>query len=47
MNEVFAGNPSFRRGETPPELAALVTDFEREFIARGIPTHRAAWQLVP
>ena len=31
--------------ETPAELSAVVTDFEREFNAQGIPTRRAAYQL--
>jgi len=46
MQEVFGANRRFRPGETPPELATLPTDFEREFHARGIPTLRSAWQLV-
>jgi tRNA (guanine-N7-)-methyltransferase len=41
---VFNASPLFRRIETPPELAALVTDFEREFQSRSIPTLRAAFQ---
>lgn len=39
----FATNPHFQKVETPPELAALVTDFERDFNAQGIPTLRAAY----
>ena len=30
---------------TPPALAAVVTDFEREFLARGIPTWHAAYRV--
>ena len=41
---VFAANAAFRRVETPPELSALVTDFEKEFQARGVQTLRAAYQ---
>jgi tRNA (guanine-N7-)-methyltransferase len=44
MLEVFRGSPLFREAETPRELAVVLTDFEREFNARGIPTQRAAFQ---
>lgn len=47
MLEVFAGATAFRAVETPPDLAAVVTDFERGFNAQGIPTQRAAYQLAP
>ncbi len=39
----FAANPVFRLVETPDELSAVVTDFERNFLARGVPTQRAAY----
>ncbi len=45
MCEVFAASPDFHAVETPAELAAVTTDFERTFNARGIPTLRAAYQL--
>ena len=45
MIEVFGASREFQRMETPPELAELTTDFEREFHARGIQTLRAAYQL--
>lgn len=45
MQEVFPGDRPFAAVPTPPELAAVVTDFEREFNARGVPTRRAAWRL--
>lgn len=45
MTAVFAAAPEFRPVETPPELATLRTDFEREFRARGIETRRAAHRL--
>ena len=45
MREVFAANPSFAAVETPADLAAVVTDFERDFNAKGIPTNRAAYRL--
>lgn len=46
MEEVFGGSPLFRRTETPADLAACVTDFERGFNARGIPTLRSSWRRV-
>ncbi|HWY29709.1 MAG TPA: tRNA (guanosine(46)-N7)-methyltransferase TrmB [Candidatus Acidoferrum sp.] len=45
MNEVFAAPTYFIPVETPSELAAVTTDFEREFNAQGIPTLRAAYRL--
>ena len=47
MTTVFGTSPLFRTIETPQELAELVTDFEKEFRARGIRTLRAAYQLSP
>ena len=44
MRSVFERNASFTPSETPPELAAVLTDFERDFVARGIETRRAAFQ---
>jgi len=44
MTEVFSVARTFRAVETPPELAALLTDFEKDFQARGIKTLRAAYQ---
>lgn len=44
MNSVFAISPLFQRAETPAELTALLTDFEKDFQARGIHTLRAAYQ---
>lgn len=43
MQTVFAASPLFTPTETPPELAAVVTDFERDFLAEGIQTRRAAY----
>jgi tRNA (guanine-N7-)-methyltransferase len=43
MQRVF-GNSAFRVVETPPELAAVRTDFEAAFNKRGIPTLRAAYE---
>jgi tRNA (guanine-N7-)-methyltransferase len=45
MTGVFGASREFQRMETPPELAELPTDFEREFRARGVQTLRAAYQL--
>ncbi len=45
MTEVFAASREFQKVETPAELAEVLTDFEREFNAQGIPTLRAAYQL--
>ena len=44
MTEVFAASPLFVPVETPPELSAVLTDFEREFLAKGIQTNRAAYR---
>ena len=45
MNEVFAAAAFFEKADTPPALAEITTDFERDFNAQGIPTLRAAYQL--
>ncbi len=45
MTEVFGAGREFQKIETPSELAALPTDFEREFRARGVRTLHAAYQL--
>jgi tRNA (guanine-N7-)-methyltransferase len=45
MAGVFGASTEFEKIETPVELAGLPTDFEREFVARGIQTLRAAYQL--
>jgi tRNA (guanine-N7-)-methyltransferase len=45
MTEVFGASQEFQRVETPAELAEVLTDFEREFNAQGIPTLRAAYQI--
>ena len=44
MNEVFGAAKEFTKVETPPSLAEITTDFERDFNAQGIPTLRAAYQ---
>jgi tRNA (guanine-N7-)-methyltransferase len=45
MIDVFAADPAFGSVETPTELAALVTDFEKDFQARGVKTLRAAYRV--
>ena len=45
MTAVFAASPHFRAVETPAELSAVTTDFERGFNAQGIATNRAAYKL--
>jgi tRNA (guanine-N7-)-methyltransferase len=45
MTEVFGASKEFQKVETPDELAEVLTDFEREFNARGISTLREAYQL--
>jgi tRNA (guanine-N7-)-methyltransferase len=47
MNEVFEAAKEFEKIATPAELAEIVTDFERDFNAQGIPTLHAAFQLKP
>jgi tRNA (guanine-N7-)-methyltransferase len=46
MKEVFGASASFAETETPEELAATLTDFERGFIRRGVKTLRAAFRKV-
>lgn len=46
MQRVFRSGAGFQPVETQPELAAVVTDFERTFNARGVATLRAAYQRV-
>jgi tRNA (guanine-N7-)-methyltransferase len=45
MTEVFGAAAAFAPVETPATLSEIVTDFERDFNAQGIPTLRAAYQL--
>jgi tRNA (guanine-N7-)-methyltransferase len=44
MREAFARNREFLPVETPRELAAVLTDFEREWHAQGRPTLRASFR---
>lgn len=44
MTEVFAANQSFARAETSRALLEILTDFERDFLAKGIPIRHAAYR---
>jgi tRNA (guanine-N7-)-methyltransferase len=44
MQEVFGGSSLFQEVRTPEDLAAVLTDFQRGFLKRGIQTKRAAYQ---
>jgi tRNA (guanine-N7-)-methyltransferase len=46
MTSVFGANSNFEPVPTPERLAAVLTDFEREFTARGIQTNRAGYRRV-
>jgi tRNA (guanine-N7-)-methyltransferase len=45
MTSVFSASDAFRPVKTPEDLSGLVTDFEKEFLARGIATLRAAYAV--
>ena len=45
MLEVFAADQRFVPVETPADMMAVITDFERGFHARGVATQRAAYRL--
>jgi len=44
MTQVFSDHPAFGIAPAPPGLEAMPTDFERDFVARGLPVYRAAYQ---
>lgn len=44
MTTVFASHSEFATSTTPIDLETLLTDFEKDFLAQGIPTLRAAYQ---
>ena len=46
MQRVFASSSLFQEIDTPSDLAGILTDFEKDFIAQRIRTLRAAYQLV-
>jgi tRNA (guanine-N7-)-methyltransferase len=43
MRAVFEAGPLFSAVATPAELGGVLTDFEREFVARGVATRRASY----
>ena len=45
MNRVFIAHGGFVTRETPAQLTAVPTDFERDFLAAGMGIFRAAFQL--
>ena len=46
MTEVFSAAKDFVAVESPRDLTEIITDFERDFNAQGIPTLRAAYQVL-
>jgi tRNA (guanine-N7-)-methyltransferase len=46
MQTVFAASPHFAEIPTPEGLAGVLTDFERGFLRKGVPTLRTAYQLI-
>jgi tRNA (guanine-N7-)-methyltransferase len=44
MTSVFGANPDYGMTSTPAELRAVLTDFERDFQARGVSTLMAAYR---
>jgi tRNA (guanine-N7-)-methyltransferase len=44
MATVFDPSRDYRQVETPEELAGLLTDFEKDFQARGVKTLRTAYR---
>ena len=44
MTAVFAANSQFLLAETPADLAAIITDFEKDFLEKGLRTLRAVYQ---
>jgi tRNA (guanine-N7-)-methyltransferase len=45
MTAVFGAGAIFQPVDTPSELSAILTDFEKDFRARGIETLRAAYRM--
>lgn len=46
IQSVFGASPVFVPTDTPPELAAVPTDFEKDYRARGVPILYAAYRRV-
>lgn len=47
ITTVFGSSPLFRPIETPGDLSGVLTDFEKDFLVRGITTLRAAYESFP
>ena len=47
MLECFAGNVAFEKFDTPAELLRFITDFERGFHTRNVPTFHASYRKLP
>ena len=47
MTSAFGDNTLFQAVDTPAELRERLTDFERDFLARGVETLRAAYRRAP
>jgi hypothetical protein len=45
MTRVFNASLAFEKIETPVSISSVVTDFERNFHLRGVPTLAAAYRL--
>jgi len=46
MKNIFGASSLFETVETPNDLASVMTDFERDFLARGVQTLRAGYRAV-
>lgn len=46
MKDVFNAAPEFVEIQAPESLCLIITDFERNFLKRGVPTLRAAYQRI-
>ena len=44
MTQAFSGNRDFVLAETPAETSAILTDFEKDFLSKGVATHRTAYR---
>lgn len=44
MVEVGKASAGFQETPTPDDLSAIITDFEKDFLAKGIPTNRIAFK---
>ena len=44
ITAVFGENSAFQESDTPADLCERTTDFEKDFLSKGIPTLRAAYR---